>query len=117
MRSSSFYTGIFSVSGGWLLGHYDYELGTSVDSEGTIASRGIEDSAMSLKPQEDLGVPDGTRRVAIAAFPKGCACLRIGDVLGRVYQDKQLEALFPRRGQPAEAPGRFVVFFSPLDNP
>jgi hypothetical protein len=63
---------------------------------------------MSLKPQEDLGVPDETRRVAMAAFPKGCACLRIGDALGCVYQDKQFEALFPRRGQPAEAPGRLV---------
>ena len=64
---------------------------------------------MSLKPQEDLGVPDETRRVAMAAFPKGCACLRIGDVLGCVYQDKQFEALFPRRGQPAEAPGRLAL--------
>jgi len=63
----------------------------------------------SLKPQEDLGVPDETRRVAMAAFPKGCACLRIGDVLGCVYEDKQFEALFPRRGQPAEAPGRLAL--------
>jgi hypothetical protein len=37
---------------------------------------------MSLKQQEDLGVPDETRRVAMAAFPKSCACLRIGDVWG-----------------------------------
>jgi transposase len=64
---------------------------------------------MSLKPQEDLDVPDETRRVAMAAFPKGCACLRIGDVLGCVYQDKQFEALFPRRGQPAEVPGRLAL--------
>jgi transposase len=64
---------------------------------------------MSLKPQEDLGVPDETRRVAMVAFPKGCACLRIGDVSGCVYHDKQFEALFPRRGQPAEAPGRLAL--------
>jgi transposase len=64
---------------------------------------------MSLKPQEYLGVPDETRRVAMAAFPKGCACLRIGEVLGCVYQDKQFEALFPRRGQPAEAPARLAL--------
>src|ERR1700722_14932775 len=49
------------------------------------------------------GVPDQTRRVARAAFPKGCVCLRVGDALGRMYQDKQFTALFPRRGQPAEA--------------
>jgi transposase len=64
---------------------------------------------MSLKLQENFSVPDDTRRVALAAFPKSCACLRIGDVLGCVYQDKQFEALFSRRGQPAEAPGRLAL--------
>jgi transposase len=64
---------------------------------------------MSLRPQEAFSVPDETRRVALAAFPKGCACLRIGDVLGCVYQDKQFEGLFSRRGQPAEAPGRLAL--------
>ncbi|MBB5061355.1 hypothetical protein HDF16_006091 [Granulicella aggregans] len=48
---------------------------------------------MSLKPQQDFGVPDETRRVALAAFPKGCACLRIADALGGVYRDKQFAAL------------------------
>ena len=64
---------------------------------------------MSLKPQGDLGVPGETRREAMAAFPKGCACLRIGDVFGCVYQNKQFEALFLRRGQPTEAPGRSAL--------
>ena len=64
---------------------------------------------MSLKAQDACNVPDQTRRVALAAFPKSCACLRIGDVLGCVYQDKQFAALFPRRGQPAEAPGRLAL--------
>lgn len=64
---------------------------------------------MSLKPQEDFGVPDETRRVAWAAFPKGCACLRIADALGGVYRDKQFASLFPRRGQPAESPWRLAL--------
>ena len=64
---------------------------------------------MSLKPQHAFNVPDQTRSVALAAFPKSCACLRIGDVLDCVYQDKQFAALFPRRGQPAEAPGRLAL--------
>lgn len=64
---------------------------------------------MSLKPQDPFNVPDQTRSVALAAFPKSCACLRIGNVLGCVYQDKQFAALFPRRGQPAEAPGRLAA--------
>jgi len=64
---------------------------------------------MSLQPQENFIIPDQTRRVALTAFPKGSVCLRIGDVLGCVYQDKQFAALFPRRGQPAEAPGRLAL--------
>ena len=64
---------------------------------------------MSLQSQEEFSVPEQTRQVARAAFPKGCACLRVGDVLGCVYQDQQFAALFPRRGQPAEAPGRLAL--------
>ncbi len=64
---------------------------------------------MSLKVQDEFNVPEETRRVALAAFPKGCACLRIADVLGCLYQDQQFAALFPRRGRPAEAPGRLAL--------
>jgi len=69
----------------------------------------MQSVAMSLQPQEEFSIPDQTRRVALAAFPKGCACLRVGDVLGCVYRDKQFAAMFPRRGQPAEAPGRLAL--------
>jgi len=54
-------------------------------------------------------VPDETRRIARAAFPKGRLCLRIADALGPVYQDRQFAALFPHRGQPAAAPGRLAL--------
>ena len=64
---------------------------------------------MSLHPQESASVPEETRRVARAAFPKGTLCLRIADALGIIYQDTQFAALFPRRGQPAEAPGRLAL--------
>lgn len=64
---------------------------------------------MSLRPQAPPAVPEETRRVARAAFPKGTLCLRIADALGPVYQDSQFAALFPRRGQPAEAPGRLAL--------
>jgi len=69
----------------------------------------VHDAAMSLQRQEEFSVPDQTQRVAQAAFPKGCACLHVGDVLGCVYEDKQFATLFPRRGQPAEAPGRLAL--------
>jgi transposase len=64
---------------------------------------------MSLRPQNPLPAPEETRRIARAAFPKGTLCLRIADALGPVYQDGQFTALFPRLGQPAEAPGRLAL--------
>jgi transposase len=64
---------------------------------------------MSLHPQESASTPEETCRVARAAFPKGSLCLCIADVLGTIYQDTQFAALFPRRGQPAKAPGRLAL--------
>jgi transposase len=64
---------------------------------------------MSLHPKESSSVPDDTRRVALAAFPNGTLCLHIADALGPIYQDDQFKDLFPRRGQPAEAPGRLAL--------
>jgi transposase len=60
-------------------------------------------------PTSPATVPDETRRIARAAFPKGALCLHIADGLGPVYQDSQSAALFPRRGRPAEAPGRLAL--------
>ncbi len=62
-----------------------------------------------LRPQSPPIVPEETRRVARAAFPKGTLCLRIADALGCVYQDRQFAALFPSHGQPAAAPGRLAL--------
>ena len=62
-----------------------------------------------LRPQSSPIVPDETRRIARAAFPKGTPCLHIADALGPVYQDSQFAALFPSHGQPAAAPGRLAL--------
>ena len=62
-----------------------------------------------LRPQSPPIVPEETRRIARAAFPKGTLCLRIADALGPVYQDGQFAALFPSLGQPAAAPGRLAL--------
>ena len=64
---------------------------------------------MSLRLQDPPAVPEETRRVAQAAFRKGTLCMRIADALGPVYQDSQFSSLFPRRGQPAAAPGRLAL--------
>jgi transposase len=64
---------------------------------------------MSLQPRSDFAIPEETRRVAHAAFPKGPPCLRIADELGLIFRDDQFAALFPTRGQPAASPARLAL--------
>jgi transposase len=63
---------------------------------------------MSLPPQPTGAIPEETQRVARAAFPKGNVYMRMRDELGEVYTDGSFAELFPRRGQPAESPGRLA---------
>lgn len=63
-----------------------------------------------LHPSNRLGdIPEDTRRVAQAAFPKGSLAMRIRDELGAVYLDDQFSDLFPGRGQPAESPALLAL--------
>jgi transposase len=64
---------------------------------------------MSLKPEGIEPVPEETVRIARAAFPKGNLYLRLRDALGTIYTDQLFAALFPARGQPAEAPWRLAL--------
>ncbi len=64
---------------------------------------------MSLKPQALSPVPAETSRVARAAYPKGNIYLQLRDVLGRIYHDEDFAALFPKDGQPAQAPWRLAL--------
>jgi transposase len=64
---------------------------------------------MSLHPQPEHLIPEQTQRVAHAAFPKGTLALPIADALGSLYQDHHFAALFPKAGQPAEAPARLAL--------
>jgi len=59
---------------------------------------------MSLHPHAVYQIPEETQRVARAAFPRGTLYMQIADTLGIIYQDEPFAALFPTRGQPAEAP-------------
>jgi transposase len=63
---------------------------------------------MSLNPQTTYPIPEDTRRVARAAFPKGNLYMRMRDELGEIYQDARFAELFPGRGQRAESPGRLA---------
>lgn len=64
---------------------------------------------MSLHPTANYIVPQPTARIAKAAFPKGALCLHLYDHLGTVFRDHDFADLFPRRGQPAEAPFRLAL--------
>ncbi len=64
---------------------------------------------MSLHAQPIEPVPEETARVARAAFRRGNRCLQLRDVLGGIYTDASFADLFPRRGQPAEAPWRLAL--------
>jgi transposase len=64
---------------------------------------------MSLHPREIPPVPEETRRVARAAFPRGNIYMRLRDELGVVYSDQLFAALFPSRGQPAASPWRLAL--------
>jgi transposase len=64
---------------------------------------------MSLHPREIPSVPDETRRVAQAAFPRGNVYMRMRDELGTIYDDQLFACLFPTRGQPAASPWRLAL--------
>jgi len=64
---------------------------------------------MSLHPQSPPLIPAETERVARAAFPKGCLAMHLADALGPLFADQQFTALFPRRGQSAEAPAMLAL--------
>ena len=63
---------------------------------------------MSIQPAPIDPVPDETRRVARAAFPKGNPYLTLRDQLGTIFQDDHFADLYPNTGQPALSPWRLA---------
>lgn len=64
---------------------------------------------MSLKAQAIDQVPKETARIARAVYPKGNVYMQMRDVLGNIYTDEDFVDLFPKEGQPAEAPWRLAL--------
>ncbi len=64
---------------------------------------------MSMHPQLFYVIPTETERVARAAFPKGCATMRIRDELGMLCADQDFASLFSAVGQPAYSPSRLLL--------
>src|SRR2546425_9064294 len=64
---------------------------------------------MSLRFEPIGPVPEGTARVARAAFPRGTTWMRLRDELGVLYENADFRLLFATRGRPAEAPWRLAL--------
>lgn len=64
---------------------------------------------MSLDPQSAREVPELTRRVARAAFPKGTLAIRLRDSLGQIFADEHFVEAFPADGRPAASPGALAL--------
>jgi transposase len=64
---------------------------------------------MSLKPETINPIPEETKRIAQAAFPKGNVYMRMRDEFGGFYTDQSFAELFSQRGQPAESPARLAL--------
>src|ERR671920_2191849 len=64
---------------------------------------------MSLKPSPIEPVPEGTARVARAAFRKGNPLLKLRDELGAIFADEDFVDLFPKLGQPGLPPWRLAL--------
>ena len=64
---------------------------------------------MSLDPQPIPTVPEQTRLVAQAAFPKGNPYVLLRDELGSIFTDEDFVDLFPSRGQHAYPPWRLAL--------
>jgi transposase len=64
---------------------------------------------MSLQPEHNFAIPERTAQVAQAAFPQGNVYMQMRDELGPLFKDEHFVDLYPRRGQPAEAPWRLAL--------
>ena len=62
-----------------------------------------------LVTQYDHDIPEMTKAVAEAAFPKGNKVMKIREVLGIIFNDADFQDMFPRLGQPAESPGKLAL--------
>lgn len=64
---------------------------------------------MCLHVEQQISIPEQTRQVAMAAFPKGNRYMKIRDELGTLFTDPEFADLFALQGQPAQTPWRLAL--------
>jgi transposase len=62
-----------------------------------------------IRRQGIADIPEETRTVARAAFPKGNLYMQMRDEFGSLYEDDVFADLYPAEGQPAVAPWRLAL--------
>ena len=62
-----------------------------------------------LIPDWDFEIPELTRQVAKAAFPKGNILITVRDELGPFFEDKAFLEIYPAIGQPTISPARLAL--------
>jgi hypothetical protein len=62
-----------------------------------------------LRSNVDEMIPIATVRVAQTALEESNRCLKLREQFGTLFSDQAFTALFPKRGQPAEAPWRLAL--------
>lgn len=64
---------------------------------------------MSLRAPLFSVIPEQTEQIARAAFPKGNPYMAMRDAMGPIYTNPDFAHLFPKEGQPAEAPANLAL--------
>ena len=64
---------------------------------------------MSVKPAPIPPIPEQTKQVAEAAFPKGNVNMQMRDELGSIYTDELFTELYSDEGQPGWSPWRLAL--------
>jgi transposase len=64
---------------------------------------------MSIKEDDNTGIPEATRKTAKAAFTKGNVYLWMRDELGQMYEDGLFADLYSDVGQPGLSPGKLAM--------
>ena len=64
---------------------------------------------MSLRIDNEKGIPSQTVEVARSAFPGGNIYITLREEFGTIFQDEEFQKLYPRHGQPAETPWRLAL--------
>jgi transposase len=64
---------------------------------------------MTVKPAPIPLIPEETKRVAEAAFPKGNVYMQMRDEIGSLYQDDLFVDLYSAEGQPGWSPWRLAL--------